>query len=132
MSSVAVKLSLANEFDCPECGKLGFASYIQVSEKRRACPEYVTCIHCKAESITAEHPSFEITQKVEDFVWLRMAWQFDCPLCQKLSYLSFVPYKPGIESQHGDIKIEVMPFAAPNEAICQHCGTEWPATSSIK
>lgn len=125
MSEVA-KVGIANEYDCPDCGKLGFASHVKVAEKQYICPPEVTCRHCGAENLTADHPSFEIATNRDAFVWLRMAWQFDCPQCKKLSYCSFVPYRPGIESDDGNVKVEVMEFAPPHEMLCQHCGEESP------
>lgn len=119
-----MKLRYAFEYNCPNCGNIEFARYIKISEREFVVPENVTCSHCNQEHKTADHPSFEYSSNKNEFIWLTMAWEFDCPHCQKLSFMSFVPYKPPLVDETDEYKIEVMLADPPNEAICQHCGTE--------
>ncbi len=66
-----------------------------------------------------------------EHVQLRLALEFDCPACGKLSFASYVPNKPPAESEENGIKIEAFAFIPPKDVICRHCGAELPTTEQF-
>lgn len=139
-----VKLRFAVEFDCPECGKMGFASYIPYDSSeepldinrvlprhlpncKKIPPYTVLCKHCNEISNTKENDEL-LSLGLDNLVDLRLAWEFDCPECKKLSFSSFVPYRPSLEHETEGAKISVSEFKTPNEVWCQHCGNELETT----